>query len=152
MREVQIPFHIRLCAHFLLPPLNTSNRKGVQEPTLTTSHEVSSNPHFAAGIVSHRESDLSKDRQRRLTVEPGTMANALEVHCSTHRLPLRGANTCPSCWKQPTDILLSTFPNCPFLLTPQSQFHLCPLPFLWQPFHVSCLIWLGPRPGSLRDS
>lgn len=45
------------------PPLNTSNCKGVHEPTLTTSHEVSSSPCFTAGILSHQESDLSKDRQ-----------------------------------------------------------------------------------------
>ena len=75
-----------LCSLFVAPPLNTSDCKGVHELTLTTSHEASSHPHFTAGILSHQESDLSKDRQWRLTAEPGTTANVLEVHCFTHGL------------------------------------------------------------------
>lgn len=134
------------------PHLNASDCKGTHEPTLTTPHEVSSKPCFTAGILSHQESDLSKDRQRRLAAEPGMTANVLEVRHFTHRLPPRRADMSPGHGKQPTEIFPSTFPNCLFLLITQSQFHPCPLPFLWQPFHVRCLIWLGPRPGSLQDS
>lgn len=150
-QEGKNPFNVCLCGHFLLsPPFNASDCKGVHEATLQHAHEVSSSACAPAGILSHRHSDLSKDRRWRLAAEPGMTASVLEVRHFTHRLPP---------WRTDISQLLETaYGDFPLYLAqlpvpPHSPVSsICPLPFFWQPFHVSCLIWLGPRPGSLWDS
>lgn len=135
----------------LPPPFNTSDCKGVHKLTLTTSSWGKQQCLFSIWdtespgewLVQGQAAEVCGRARNDSQHVWGSALYPQVTSLKNRHLPAAGNSP----WR------LSPLP-CPIACSSSFSSHsfIRPLPFFWQPFQVSCLIWLGPCPGSLWDS